>query len=105
MILKEIRDSRSALEPQLSTISVDINLLKDDHRKFAYKVKITEQTVETIVPQVNNHDEELSQMRQQIESLQARADDAEGRARLNNLEIVGFPEGSRGPNPTTFIEN
>ncbi|KAJ1201242.1 hypothetical protein NDU88_005055 [Pleurodeles waltl] len=46
----------------------------------------------------------IAQLRKQVEQLQDRAEDTEGRARRNNICIFGMPEGTKGTQPTQFIE-
>lgn len=55
LILKEIRDSRAAMEQQMGTLNTNINLLKADHVKLAAWVKSIKLALDDLVPQQTEH--------------------------------------------------
>ncbi|KAJ1084298.1 hypothetical protein NDU88_004450 [Pleurodeles waltl] len=103
-ILKEIRDSRQAIENRLDMITTDMNIMKDDQAKLSDRLKQTESTVADILPTHNDNKNAIVKLQQQMEDLQERIEDAEGRSRRNNIRIIGLPEGKEGNNPTQYIE-
>lgn len=103
LILAELRSTCTALEAQIGTISIGLDLLKADHKNLAEKVKSHRLALDDLVQQTE-HTTCLEQMQKQINGLQERADDAEGRASRNNVRILGIPEKSEGKNPTEFVE-
>lgn len=104
LILKEIRDTRSALETQIRTLSVGLNLLQADHKKLAEKVKSQKMALDDLIPQQTIHSSQLEDMQRKITALQERIDGAEGRSRRNNVRILRIPEKSEGNNATGFVE-
>lgn len=104
LILKEIKDTRSALETQIGTISVGLNLLKADHKNLSEKVKANKLALDDLIPQHTLHQSNIAQLQNQIKGLQDRVDDAEGRSRRNNIRILGLPEKCEGRNPIQFAE-
>ncbi|KAJ1139611.1 hypothetical protein NDU88_005979 [Pleurodeles waltl] len=80
LILQEIGESRTAMETQLGTLSADISIIRDEHRQLADRVHTTEKTLDTLEPRLNDKVSITLQLRKQVERLQDRAEDAEGRA-------------------------
>ncbi|KAJ1140068.1 hypothetical protein NDU88_006429 [Pleurodeles waltl] len=103
-ILKEIRDSRQAIENKLGMITMEINIIKDDQTKLSDRLKQRESTVAEILLTHNDNKNAIERLQQQMEILQERVEDAEGRSRRNNIHIIGLPEGKEGSNPTRYIE-
>ncbi|KAJ1176591.1 hypothetical protein NDU88_001863 [Pleurodeles waltl] len=103
-ILKEIRDSRQAIESRLDMITTDMNIMKDDQAKLSDSLKQTESTVVDILPTHNYNKNAIVKLQQQMEALQERIEDAEGRSRRNNIRIIGLPKGKEGSDPARYIE-
>ncbi|KAJ1097014.1 hypothetical protein NDU88_002143 [Pleurodeles waltl] len=104
MILQKIRDSQVAIESRLGKITTDINVLRDDQCKMFEKIKANEQAITTLVPEKTEHVSQLNAMRLRLGPLQDRADDAGGRTKRNNVQIVGILDRVEGRNPTKYIE-
>ncbi|XP_078496525.1 taste receptor type 1 member 1-like [Lissotriton helveticus] len=104
IILKEIRDSRAAMEMQMGTLTTNLSLLKTDHGKLADKVKDQGATLADLAPTVAEHSDSIQQIQRQVKTLMERVEDAEGRNRRNNLRVIGLPERSEGPHATEFME-
>ncbi|KAJ1183572.1 hypothetical protein NDU88_000390 [Pleurodeles waltl] len=104
-ILKEIRDSRQAIDNRLDMITTDMNIMKDDQAKLSDRLKQTESTVADILPTHNDNKNAIVKLQQQMEVLQERIEDAEGFSRRNNIRIIGLPESKEGNNPTRYIES
>ena len=100
-----ITGSRDALETRIEGVSIEVNLLRDDLRKMSDKVHSAEGNIDTLKLEVASLKKQVSQMQQTSETLAYRVEDAEGRARLNNLRFLGFPERSEGQDTETFMEN
>ncbi|KAJ1150798.1 hypothetical protein NDU88_003587 [Pleurodeles waltl] len=99
LILKEIRESQAAIESRL-----DNNILKDDRSKMSDKIKTNEQAISTLIPEQIEHASQLDTLRLRLKKLQDHTDDAEGRARRNNVQILGVPEGVQSRNPSKYIK-
>ncbi|KAJ1130319.1 hypothetical protein NDU88_008672 [Pleurodeles waltl] len=104
-VLKEIRDSRQAIENRLDMITTDMNIMKDDQAKLSDRLKQTESTVADILPTHYYNKNAIVKLQQQMETLQERIEDAEGRSWCNNIRIIGLPEGKEGSDPTQYIES
>ncbi|KAJ1208668.1 hypothetical protein NDU88_004051 [Pleurodeles waltl] len=76
-ILKEIRDSRQAIESRLDMITTDMNIMKDDQAKLSDRLKQMESTVADILPTHNDNKNAIVNLQQQVEALQERNEDAE----------------------------
>ncbi|KAJ1115811.1 hypothetical protein NDU88_004033 [Pleurodeles waltl] len=68
-ILKEIRDSRQAIDNRLDMITTDMNIMKDDQAKLSDKLKQTESTVADILPTHNDNTNAIVKLQQQMETL------------------------------------
>ena len=58
----------------------------------------------------SDHDYKLTELQNKVsslntlvDSLSKKCEDLEGRSRLNNVRLVGLPEGAEGPRPTEFM--
>ena len=67
-------------------------------------------TITQLEDVANDHEERLvslqasvSQLKGEVDFLNKKCDDLEGRSRRNNIRILGIPEGSEGPRPTEFV--
>lgn len=103
LILKEIRESRSALELQIVTLTTGLTLLGSDHGKLADTVKEHDRTLKDLDPQLAANTTTLQHLQQQVTGLQGRVEDAEGRNRCNNIRVIGLPERSEGGKAADFI--
>ncbi|KAJ1148583.1 hypothetical protein NDU88_001411 [Pleurodeles waltl] len=99
VILKEIQESRLAIEQRLGSITTELGTLKDDHRKLVDRVKRTETDITALVPGKKESESAIQQLQKQVEALQERIEDAEGRSRSNNICIIGLMEGMEGEMP------
>lgn len=74
------------------------------------KITAQSQTIANLEEAANSHDEQLTSLNatvavleSRVESLSQKCEDLEGRSRLNNIRLVGVPEGAEGSRPTEFI--
>ncbi|KAJ1169263.1 hypothetical protein NDU88_001169 [Pleurodeles waltl] len=104
IILQEIKDSRQAIENRLSSITIELNILKNDQANLSERIKHTESDITEILPTHNTYKTTIAKLQQQVEVLQERVEDAEGRSRHNNIRILGLPEGTEGRDPTHYVE-
>ncbi|KAJ1123046.1 hypothetical protein NDU88_001519 [Pleurodeles waltl] len=104
IILQEIKDSRQAIENRLGSITVELNILKDDQTKLSDRLKQTESTLAEILPTHNKNKTAIERLQQQVEVLQEKTEDVEGCSRRNNVRIITLPEGKEGKDPTRYIE-
>lgn len=105
LILKEIRESRAALEQQIGTLTTGLTLLRADHGKLAATVKEHDRITKDADPRITKNTTTIQCLKQQITGLLDRVLDAEGRNRRNNIRVIGLPERSEGTKAADFMEN
>ncbi|KAJ1159119.1 hypothetical protein NDU88_011789 [Pleurodeles waltl] len=105
LILQQIVESRLAIEQQMGAPITDVSFLKDEHCKLAGRVKTNETTLAVLECTNEVHATKINNLTRQVELLQERAEDDEGRACRNNTRILGVLEGTEGQLPTQYIEN
>lgn len=103
-LLKAIQGSHSALERQIETVSIDVNLLRTDLRKVADKVTDAEGNIEQLQGEVASLKKTVTHLTAATSALERRAEDAEGRARRSNIRVLGVPERMEAGNPERFLE-
>ncbi|KAJ1154163.1 hypothetical protein NDU88_006917 [Pleurodeles waltl] len=91
-IMQAITSSRESLEHKIDTLALDLGLLREDQRRLAERVAMTEKTVSEIRPQMKLTVDRVAALEKQVGTLVACAEDAENRPRRNNIRIVGLPE-------------
>ncbi|KAJ1154305.1 hypothetical protein NDU88_007058 [Pleurodeles waltl] len=104
VILKDIRVSRLAIEQRLGSITTELSILKDDHRKLVDRVKRRESDVAALVPGQKDSESVIQKLQKQVETLQERIGDAKGRSHRNNIRIIGLLEGTKGLDATQYVE-
>ncbi|KAJ1088931.1 hypothetical protein NDU88_002085 [Pleurodeles waltl] len=105
VILQKIRESRVATKQRLGSITMELNILKDDQKKITDRLKQTPTNVASILPDHKEHTTAIEHLQHQVEALQERVEDAEGRFRRNNICVIGLPEGKEGRDATQYVED
>ncbi|KAJ1106504.1 hypothetical protein NDU88_003905 [Pleurodeles waltl] len=95
-ILAAIEASGQAVQMQISAMAADVYLLRADMRVVAERSVATEQQVTCIQTDTDTLKATVAILEAKTRKLEARAEDAEGRARRCNLRVVGFLEGAEG---------
>lgn len=92
-ILQTISASQALVEGKIREVRMDMALIRQDLRNATARLTEAES-------RISNVEDELGQLKAQMSTLQShtlelhrRVEDAENRARRNNLCIIGFPEG------------
>lgn len=93
------------MEEQLGTITTDISLIRDYHRKLADRVKEGEKTLADLQPAISTQWKSLQVAHDRLAALEERLDDLEGRSRSCNVRVLGLPEGVEGAHPREYIES
>ena len=79
-------------------------MLKTDQKKAMDRVKKLELDVTIIKPQTEDLQGQVAELTKRVGCLKYRAEDSEGRARRNNIRIVGLPEKIEGHGLPTYLE-
>ena len=104
-ILLANKDSREALEAQIGAVQLETCLLRSDQTKLAERITETESCLSSLHPTVLDAQNQIRDLKAEVQRLQDRAEDAEGRSRRNNVPFLGFSEKSEGPNTELFLED
>ena len=81
------------LDAKVDTVASDLNLLRADQRKIRERMKGVETEVAALIPQAKDMQSQVLELHKRVGYLEFRAEDAEGRARRNNICIIGLPAG------------
>ena len=103
-ILQAIQDTKSSLESKIDAITLDVGLLRADHRKLVSRVASVETNLSELQPTTRDLQHTVKRLATEVHVLQRRAEDAEGRSRRNNVRFMGFAEGSETHNMELFLE-
>ena len=93
------------LDTKVDMMASDFNLLRADQKKVSERVKRVEAEVAALCPQTKDIQSQVLELHKRVGFLEYRAEDAEGRARRNNLRIVGLPEMVGGQNLVEYLED
>lgn len=104
-LLQAINASKSALERQIGAVGTEVSLLRQELRNLADRVKETETQLGETEDSVHELQKDMKELQSSHKDLLWRVDDAENRARRNNLRFVGFKEGIEGTNMPDFLHN
>ncbi|KAJ1209363.1 hypothetical protein NDU88_004741 [Pleurodeles waltl] len=88
-IMEAIQDLKSSLEPKLDTVTVDVNLLLADFHKMSEKVKSAELHIHLLKSTAKKLEDQVQCITKQQAQIAAQLEDQEGRARRNNIQVVG----------------
>ena len=104
-ILQAIQDTKTSLESKIDAITLDVGLLRADHKKLVTRVATVETELSDLHPATKDLQHTVKRLASEVQGLQRRAEDAEGRSRRNNVRFVGFAEGSETQNMELFLED
>ena len=104
-VLAAIQDTKNTLETKIDNVALDVGLLRSDHKKLAERVKVMEETNKTVHPEVQTLRQDVIRITNDVENLHRRAEEAEGRARRNNVRFIGFREKTESQAADLFLEN
>ena len=93
------------LDAKVDVVTSDLNLLRAEQRKVKDRMKEVESEMATLIPQTKDIKTEVLELHKRVGFLEFRAEDAEGRARRNNLRIVGLPEGEGRNDLVEYLES
>ena len=77
-ILDAIAESKNTLQKQIGSVAVELELLRADHNKLSERVKTTETTLETLQPEQQRTQQQLTGLKERVLTQENRAEDAEG---------------------------
>mgnify|MGYP002804399224 CR=1 FL=1 len=104
-ILAAIHASRNALEGQIGGLQMEVSLVRQDLRNVVDRVTETEDRISGMENNIKDLQTTVQSLSAKTGALEFRAEDAESRARRNNLRLIGFPEESEGINCESFLES
>ncbi|KAJ1173073.1 hypothetical protein NDU88_004915 [Pleurodeles waltl] len=104
-ILAVICDLKSVLTHKIDVVTKDVTLLRDDFKKISAKLAMAKSQINTLQTTTKQLEEQVQCLMKQHKLMAATFEDQEGRARSNNIRVVGVPEGAEGPSVDLFIED
>ena len=104
-ILAAIHASRNALEGQIGGLQMEVSLVRQDLRNVVDRVTETEDRISGLENNIKDLQTTVQALSAKTGALEYRAEDAESRARRNNLRLIGFPEEVEGTNCESFLES
>ncbi|KAJ1135660.1 hypothetical protein NDU88_002098 [Pleurodeles waltl] len=102
--MNAIQGLRSALEQQIETVSIDLNLLRADLRKVSEKVNTAETTIGSLQGGMTSLKKQMTAVRTEVDELGRRAEDEEAGSRRSSIWVLGFPDKSEGTAMERFLE-
>ncbi|KAJ1081690.1 hypothetical protein NDU88_001868 [Pleurodeles waltl] len=88
-ILQAVLDVKTTLETKRDFVPVGLELLQADHKKLAVRVTENGPELTIIHPTVPDMQAQLQRLREEVEYLKIKAENAEGGSQKNNMSIVG----------------
>ncbi|KAJ1176808.1 hypothetical protein NDU88_002075 [Pleurodeles waltl] len=104
-IMEAIRDVKSSLEPELDTVMLDVNFKRAEFHEMSEKVKSVESHIHLLQSTIKKLEDQVESLKKQHAQMAARLEDQEGRARRNNIWVVGVPVGAKGAAVDLFLED
>ena len=104
-VLVAIQASRVVLEGQIGGVQSKVSLVRQDFRNVVDLVTEAEGRVSELEDTVKELHATVQRLSAMVGALETRAEDAENRARWNNLRFVGFPEGVEGAATESYLED
>ncbi|XP_078539586.1 stereocilin-like [Lissotriton helveticus] len=98
-----ITQSRDMLDAKIGAMGADVTLLRQDLRNAVERITETESRISVVEDEVGSLKRKMTAMAHVQKALATRVEDAEGRARRNNLRFVGFPERCEKDNMERFL--
>ncbi|KAJ1205329.1 hypothetical protein NDU88_000764 [Pleurodeles waltl] len=101
--LRENMEAIPSLRGTLETKLDAVNLLKADLRKVTEKVTMAETQINGLESVTKRVKDQVQTLTKQNSFIAAKVEDQEGRARHNNIQVSGIPEGAAGPSMKLFM--
>ncbi|KAJ1177855.1 hypothetical protein NDU88_003107 [Pleurodeles waltl] len=84
-VLQAILDTKNSFEAKIDAVTLDVNLLRADHRTLSGRVAETKTEVAEMRPTMKELQERMNHLSTEVTTLKLRAEDAKGRSRCNNI--------------------
>ena len=84
---------------------MEVSLVRQDLRNVVDRVTETEERISSLENNVKDLQATVQSLSTKTGVLEYRAEDAESRARRNNIRLTGFPEEAEGSNCESFLED
>ncbi|KAL6461401.1 hypothetical protein MHYP_G00295450 [Metynnis hypsauchen] len=105
-LLSGIKSEVSALRAEiLGELRSSISSLKSSLHALERNLEDTGNSLTEVDSRVTTLENTCSALVKENVTIRAKLDDLENRARRNNIQVIGVPEGLEGPRPTSFMES
>lgn len=103
-VLAAIELSRVSMEERLGTLTTDISLIRDNHRKLANRVNEGGKLIADLQPTVKQQQTTIRNVLTRLSTMEERLDDLGRHSRRCNIRVLGSPEGIEGRDPVGHME-
>lgn len=103
-VMEAIAGVRTSLEHRIDSVNIEVTLLRADFKKINTKVKELDLTTKALVTDTLTLQKQVSQLQTQNQQMADLLDSYKGRARRNNIRIMGVPEHLEGPTVDLLVE-
>ncbi|XP_069486313.1 tropomyosin-like [Ambystoma mexicanum] len=86
-------------------VKTDMQLMRQDTRNLTERVSTAQADLQETTETTLELTTKVQELETQVTRLEARSEEAEGRARRNNIRILGIREDMEGTNPTEYVES
>lgn len=104
-LMLAITTCQTPLTVKIDHVQTEMALIRWDMDKFRERVAEVERRVSGTGDIQREYCADLQILKSKVKILEARAGDAENRNRLNNLRVLGLPEGAESSDPMAFMEH
>ncbi|KAJ1153746.1 hypothetical protein NDU88_006504 [Pleurodeles waltl] len=87
-----VKDLKETIELKLDAVTIDVTLGWADYQKLSKKLTSNESTVGGLQNTTKLLEEKVDKLEKAHIQMAASLEDQEGRARRNNIKIMGVPE-------------
>lgn len=104
-VMEAIAGVRTSLEHRIDSVNIKVTLLRADFKKINTRVKDIEITTKALVSDTSTLQQHVAQLQDQHKKMEDLLDEYEGRARRNNIRILGVPERTERPAVDLYVED
>lgn len=104
-IMAAIQTLGTTLETKIDKMSIEMNLVRADLNKTSDKARANEAEIQQLRDSSKKLEQRVNELVHQHRQLALKLEDQEGRARRNNIWVVGVPENMEGPCMDLFLED
>lgn len=102
-ILVAIEASKTTLKGHIHTLTLQCGLIRQELYKIKGHLTTAESRTSEAEDIADNTQHDVANLQRTVKILMAQSEDTENMLSLNNVQVVGLPEGSESAHPTPFL--